>query len=226
MSCLVVGCVGIHSVLMHHYILFLISSCCGIYGQNYAAVCIHVLRGQFLSLHSQRVHSCAGKCSVLFLRCTERFRWPYFSVIFVTMMPPICWAAWGIFSDQPVCLCVLVCVHGGIVWPACQRFTLLCLIVRMFQVNNAHFFTRWHTHTRLTALCPGLPRWTGTRKVKPVWILLKQESVSGSGISWAVCKSAPRYRQTTTPSAPHLSVLQAGCPSCRPANSAKALKAT
>ena len=108
MSCLVVGCVGIHSILMHHYILFVISSCCGIYGQNYAAVCIHVLRGQFLSLHSQRVHSCAGKCSVLFLRCTERFRWPYFSVIFVTMMPPICWAAWGIFSDQPVCLSVCV----------------------------------------------------------------------------------------------------------------------
>jgi len=25
----------------------------------------------------------------------------------------------------------------------------------------------------------------GTRKVKPNWILLKQETVSGSGISWA-----------------------------------------
>ena len=24
----------------------------------------------------------------------------------------------------------------------------------------------------------------GTRKVKPIWILLKQETVSGSGISW------------------------------------------
>ena len=24
-----------------------------------------------------------------------------------------------------------------------------------------------HTHTRLTALCPGLPGWAGTRKVKP-----------------------------------------------------------
>ena len=40
---------------------------------------------------------------------------------------------------------------------------------------------------------------------KPVWILLKQETVSGSGISWAICKSAPRSRQTTTP-APHHSV--------------------
>ena len=40
-----------------------------------------------------------------------------------------------------------------------------------------------HTHTRLTALFPGLPRWASTRKVKPIWILLKQETVSGSGIS-------------------------------------------
>jgi len=39
----------------------------------------------------------------------------------------------------------------------------------------------------------------GTRKVKPIWILLKQETVSGSGISWAVCKSAPHSRQITTP---------------------------
>ena len=35
-----------------------------------------------------------------------------------------------------------------------------------------------HTRTRLTA---------------------KQETVSGSGISWAICKSAPRSRQITTP---------------------------
>ena len=52
-----------------------------------------------------------------------------------------------------------------------------------------------HTHTRLTALCLGLPGWAGTRKVKPIWILLKQETVSGSGISWAICKSAPRSRE-------------------------------
>jgi len=38
----------------------------------------------------------------------------------------------------------------------------------------------------------GLPRSAGTRKVEPIWILLKQETVSGSGISWAICKSAPR----------------------------------
>jgi len=49
--------------------------------------------------------------------------------------------------------------------------------------------------------------------------------VSGSGISSAVCKSAPRSRQINTP-APHHSVfLQAGCPSCCLTNSIKALQA-
>jgi len=79
-----------------------------------------------------------------------------------------------------------------------------------------------HTHTldALPALFPGLPG----EPVKPIWILLKQETVSGSGIRWATCKSAPRSRQITTP-APHHSVfLQAGCPSCHPTNSIKALK--
>jgi len=48
--------------------------------------------------------------------------------------------------------------------------------------------------------------------------------VSGSGISWAICKSAPGSRQITTPARHHSSFLQAGCPSCRPTNSVKALK--
>ena len=56
------------------------------------------------------------------------------------------------------------------------------------------------------AICPGLPGWAGTRKVEPIWILLKQETVSGSGISWAICKSAPRSRHITKP-APHHSVF-------------------
>ena len=60
-----------------------------------------------------------------------------------------------------------------------------------------------HTHTCLTALCPGLPRRAGTWKVKPIWILLKQETVSGSGISWATCKCAPRSRQITMPAPRH-----------------------
>ena len=63
-----------------------------------------------------------------------------------------------------------------------------------------------NTYTSLTALFPGLSGSAGTRKVKSVWILLKQETVSGSGISWAICKSAPCSRQITT-TAPHHSVF-------------------
>jgi len=91
-------------------------------------------------------------------------------------------------------------------------------------LNGSHTGHYTHTHP-FNGPCPGLPRSAGTRKVKPIWILLKQEAVSGSGISWAICKSAPRSRQITTPAHPPLSFIQAGFPSCRPTNSVKALKA-
>jgi len=77
--------------------------------------------------------------------------------------------------------------------------------------SHTHTHIHTHTHTRLTALFPGLPRWAGTRKVKPLWILLKQETVSDSGISWAICKSALCSRQITTP-APHHSVFTGRMP--------------
>ena len=83
-------------------------------------------------------------------------------------------------------------------WIALHCIALLCVVL-LTAANT-------HTHTHLTALFPGLPRWAGTRKVKPIWILLKQQTVSGSGISWAICKSAPCCRQITTP-APHHSVF-------------------
>ena len=51
---------------------------------------------------------------------------------------------------------------------------------------------------------------------------LKQETVSGNGISWAVCKAVPCSRRITMH--PTTQFLQAGCPSCRPTNSVKALK--
>jgi len=53
--------------------------------------------------------------------------------------------------------------------------------------------------------------------------LVQQEIVSGSGISWAICKSRPQTdnHARIIP----FSFLQAGCPSCCPTNSVKALKA-
>ena len=74
------------------------------------------------------------------------------------------------------------------------------------------------------ALFPGLPGWAGTRKVKPIWILMKQETVSGSGISWVICKSTPRSRQITTPT-PHQSVSTGGMTSLPPNQQRQALKA-
>ena len=93
----------------------------------------------------------------------------------------------------------------------CSDFVILLycdvfinLLTKLFScVMCVHECDVWiwhrHTHTRLTALFPGLPGWAGARKVKPVWILLKQETVSGSSISWAICKSASVNHNSTPP---------------------------
>ena len=90
----------------------------------------------------------------------------------------------------------------------CKKWSR-CTPSCMFKTSNANWchmeVTQTHTHP-FNGPFLGLPRWAGTRKVKPIRILLKQEAVSGSGISWAICKSAPRSRQMTT-TAPHHSVF-------------------
>jgi len=59
--------------------------------------------------------------------------------------------------------------------------------------------------THLTALS-GTTQISRYQKGKPIWILLKQDTVSGSSIHWAICKSALHSRHITTP-APHHSVF-------------------
>jgi len=58
---------------------------------------------------------------------------------------------------------------------------------------------------------------------EPIWILLKQETVSGSRISWNIFKSATHPRQITTKASP-VSFLQAGCPSSAQPMAAKHLR--
>jgi len=87
------------------------------------------------------------------------------------------------------------------------------------KLNSVHT----HTHTQPFTFVWD-PRWAGTRKVKPMWILLEQETVSGSGISWAICKSARRSRQITTP-APHHSIFTGRMSFLPPNQQPKALKA-
>ena len=71
---------------------------------------------------------------------------------------------------------------------------LYCLLYMAIFLLYEFFHLRFfHTHTHLMALFPGLPGWAGTRKVNPIWILLKQETVS----CWphncsAVCSSKGR----------------------------------
>ena len=71
---------------------------------------------------------------------------------------------------------------------------------------RARAHTHTHTHTQFNGPFSGTTCVSQYQKGKPIWILLKQETVSGNGISWAICKSAPHSRQTTTP-APHHSVF-------------------
>ena len=108
-------------------------------------------------------------------------------------------ATWRIRLSDP-CAAMRLCVR------LLYLFILFIWTSAAKGASHLYAVKNTRTHIRLTAICPGLPGWAGTRKVKPIWILLKQETVSGSGISWAICKSAPRSRQITTP-APHHSVF-------------------
>jgi len=58
-----------------------------------------------------------------------------------------------------------------------------CPVLRAVTVSSS----LWWVYTRLTVLFPGEPV---PEREKPIWILLKQETVSGSDISWAICKHA------------------------------------
>ena len=89
--------------------------------------------------------------------------------------------------------------------------------------TSMHFFSnrKWRTHPFNSPL-------SGTTQVSPYQKGKTNLDFTGARDSewqWAICTSASRSRQITMP-APHYSVLlQAGCPSCRPTNSVKALKA-
>jgi len=71
-------------------------------------------------------------------------------------------------------------------------------------IEHTHMHARTHTHTHLMALFwdyPGEP--VPETQNQSGFILLKQETVSGSGISWAICKSTPCSRQITMPTLHH-----------------------
>jgi len=113
--------------------------------------------------------------------------------------------------------------------PALSFFT----VHMPFLPPNQHHQSTEHTHTLTTVLLlfwnMSGTTWVSsyqkgkTRQVKTNLDVLEQEIVSGSGICWAICKVCSSS-QTITPTSHHSVFLQAGCPSCRPTNSIKALK--
>ena len=108
----------------------------------------------------------------------------------------------------------------------CTAYHIAARGVSKYTRTHACTHAQTHTHTHTHTLNGPLSRTTQVsryQKGKPIWILLKQKTASGSSISYAICKSAPHSRQITMPP---LSFLKAGCPSCHPTNSVTALKAS
>jgi len=73
--------------------------------------------------------------------------------------------------------------------------------------RTVHLILDTHTHTHpFNGPLSRTIQVSRYQKGKPIRILLTQETVSGTGISWAICKSAPLSREITTPT-PHHSVF-------------------
>jgi len=62
-------------------------------------------------------------------------------------------------------------------------------VLHLYDENNT--LHNYYYHNRLMAFFPGQPGEAGTKKVKPVWIQMRQETMGfwdGCGISWTICK--------------------------------------
>ena len=87
---------------------------------------------------------------------------------------------------------------------------------------------RPHTHTHTHPFNGTFSRTTRVGRYQKGKTNLDFTEAGDSEWQWhqlGICKSAPRSRQNNHASTPPRSFLQAGCPSCRPTNSVKALKA-
>ena len=94
---------------------------------------------------------------------------------------------------------------------------------KALRITQTHKHTHTHTHTHtFNAPLSGTTQVSRYQKGKTN-LDFTEETVIGSSISWAICCTS--LQTDNHASTPPLSFLQAGCPSCRPTNSIKALKA-
>jgi len=137
------------------------------------------------------------------------------------------WKYGAVVTNHTSSSCILYCkmemeeychwIRELIVNDPCHWQHFYCIVCSIFKQKP-----NWHTHTSIVGPLDFVRDYPGELIPEPVWILLKQETVSGSGIN---CKSAPRPREIIMPAPHHSIFLQAGCPSCCPTNSVEALKA-
>jgi len=85
-----------------------------------------------------------------------------------------------------------------------------------------HWWT--HTHNRFMALFPGPSGWAGARR-ELLDFMVQGKINRGRHTDHRAGRHSIRTNQCPPPLSPHI-FLRSGCPSCRPTNSIKALKAT
>jgi len=117
----------------------------------------------------------------------------------------------------------LVCM---IVWHKINK--LFCIHgKRLSPENNVNLFNVLHHHTthhnRFTALFPGPPGSVGARR-ELLDFMVQGKINRGRHTDHPAGRHFIRTNQCPPPPSPHF--LQAGCPSCHPTNSVKALKAS
>jgi len=120
------------------------------------------------------------------------------------------------------CTCCIIAVSLQV------KATILSTLVRCwlcwgFQLlETPSQFTTPH-HNRFTALFPGPSGWAGARR-ELLDFMVQGEINTGRHTDHPAERHSIRINQCPPPPSPYF--LQAGCPSCRPTNSVKALKAT
>ena len=109
----------------------------------------------------------------------------------------------------------LTCLSYVAQFSATQSFVSAITLVgpwRTAKCTSINNILLWHDTCCYCLSVMSVTSWSGFYWSKRQWVAVD------------TCKSAPRSRQIATP-ASHYSVLQAGCPSCRPTISVEALKA-
>jgi len=116
-------------------------------------------------------------------------------------------------------------------WPCCSlnfksRNVSLKMICNGFSQNwckAVSSCSHTHTHNHITAPFLGPPGWAGARR-ELLDFMVQRKINRGRHTDHPAGRHFIRTNQCRPPPSPIF--LQAGCPSCRPTNSVKALKAT